>query len=46
MYKGVEGRNYNSHHCGNGKRKNTVDSSNSPSKCEDNYYFQNGMKGH
>ena len=46
MNKGVEGHNYNSHHCGNDKRKNTMSSSNSPSKCEDNFYYQNGMKGH
>ena len=36
MNKGVEGHNYNSHHCGNDKRKNTISSSNSPSKCEGN----------
>ena len=46
MNKGVEGHNYNSHHCGNDKRKNTMSSSNSPLKCEGNFYYQNGMKGH
>ena len=46
MNKGVEGKNYNSRHCGNDKRKNTMSSSNSPSKCEGNFYHQNGMKGH
>ena len=46
MKKGMKGRNYNSHHCGNNKRKNTMSSSNSPSKCEGNFYYQNGMKGH
>ena len=43
MNKGVDGQNYNSHHYGNDKRKS---SSNSPSKCEGNFYYQNGMKGH
>ena len=37
MNKGVKGQNYNSHHCGNNKRKNTMSSSNSPSKCEGNF---------
>ena len=46
MNKGVEGKNYNSHHWGIDKRKNTKSSSNSPSKCEGNFYYQNGMKGH
>ena len=46
MNKDVEGHNYNSHHCGNDKRKNTISSSNSPSKYECNFYHQNGMKGH
>ena len=45
MKKGVKGRN-NSHHCGNYKRKNTMGSPNSPSKCEDNFYYQNCIKGH
>ena len=45
MNKGVKGHNYNSHHCGNDKR-NIMSSSNSPSKCEGNFYYQNGMKGH
>ena len=44
MKKGMKGRNYNSHHCGNYKRKNTIGSSNSPSKCEGNFYYQNGRK--
>ena len=46
MNKGVEGQNYNSHHCCNDKRKNTMSSSNSPSKCEGNCYYQNSMKDH
>ena len=46
MKKGMKGRNYNSHHCGNYKRKNTMGSPNSPSKCEGNFHYQNGMKGH
>ena len=46
MNKVVKGRNHNSHHCGNYKRKNTMSSPNSPSKCEDNIYYQNGIKGH
>ena len=44
MKKGVKRRNYNSYHCGNYERKNTMSSPNSPSKCEDNFYYQNGMK--
>ena len=46
MNKGVERQNYNSYHCGNDKRKNTMGSSNSPSKYEGNFYHQNGMKCH
>ena len=46
MKKGMKGRNYNSHHCGNYKRKNTMGSPNSPSKCEDSFHYQNGTKGH
>ena len=46
MNKGVEGHKYNSHHCGNYKRKNTMGSPNSPSKCEGNFCYQNGTKGH
>ena len=46
MNKGFERQNYISHHCGNDKRKNTMNSSNSPLKCEGNFYYQNGMKGH
>ena len=46
MNKGVEGHKYNSHHCGNYKRKNTMGSPNSPSKCEGSFHYQNGMKGH
>ena len=46
MKKGMKGRNYNSHHCGNYKRKNTMGSPNSPSKCEGSFHYQNGMKGH
>ena len=46
MKKSMKGRNYNSHYCGDYKRKNTMSSSNSPSKCEGNFYYQNGMKGH
>ena len=44
MNKGVEGQNYNSHRCGNYKRKNTMGSPNSPSKCEDNFYYQKVLK--
>ena len=40
MKKGMKGRNYNSHHCGNYKRKNTMGSPNSPSKCEGNFYYK------
>ena len=43
MNKGVEEHNYNSHHCGNDKRKNTMSSSNSPSKCEDNFYYEKSL---
>ena len=46
MNKGVEGHKYNSHHCGNYKRKNTMGSPNSPSKCEGSFHYQNDMKGH
>ena len=46
MKNGMKGRNYNSHHCGNYKRNNTTGSPNSPSKCEGNFYYKNGMKGH
>ena len=46
MNKGMERLNYNSHHCGNDNRKNTMSSSNSPLKCEGNFYYQNGVKGH
>ena len=46
MNKGVDGQNYNSHHYGNYKRKNTMDFPNSPSKYEGNFYHHNGMKGH
>ena len=42
MNKGVERQNYNSHHCGNDKRNDIMSSS----ICEDNFYYQNGMKGH
>ena len=44
MNKGVEGQNYNSHHCGNDKRKNNMSSSNSPSKCEDNFIIKMVLK--
>ena len=44
--KSVKGHNYNSHHCGDYKRKNTMCSSKSISKCEDNFYHQNGIKDH
>ena len=42
----MKGRNYNSHYCGNYKRKNTMGFPNSPSNCEDSFHYQNGMKGH
>lgn len=38
-------QNNNSHHCVK-KVKNTVIFSNSPSKYEGNFCYQNGMKGH
>ena len=46
MKKGMKGRNYNSHHCGNYKRKNIMGSPNSPLKCKGSFHYQNGMKGH
>ena len=46
LKKCVKEENYNSHHCGKYKRKNIIDSRNSPSKCEDSFYYRNGMKGH
>ena len=46
MNKDGEGQNYNSHHCGNYKTKNTMGSPNSPSKCEGGFHYQNGTKGH
>ena len=42
----MEEQNYNSHRCDNDRSKNTMSSSYSPSKCEGNFYYQNGMKGH
>ena len=44
--KGVKGHNYNSHHCDNYKRKKNMGSPSGPSKCEDNFYHQNGTKGY
>ena len=44
MNMGMEGHNYNYHHCGNDKRKNTMSSSNSPSKCEGNFLLSEGYE--